>query len=135
MFDQVIENMRKATESTFQVQQEMFKKWVALWPGTPPSTNGGGEQMLKFQKRWMEVVGEQVRKQRETLEAQFNAGLRNLEEAFRLAEAKDPDELRAKTLELWQKTFDCLRQGYEAQMRDFQTVVTKWTELMMKGAA
>jgi hypothetical protein len=135
MFDEVFENLRKATDSTIQAQQELFKKWVSLWPGVPTSPAAWGEPVHKLQKKWAEIVGELVKKQREALEAQFSAGLRNIEEAFHLAEAKDPEELRAKTVELWQKTFDCLRQSYEAQVRDFQAAVTKWTELMTKGAA
>jgi hypothetical protein len=83
----------------------------------------------------MEIVGELLKKRNETLEAQFGAGLRNIEEAFHLAEAKDPEELRAKTIELWQKTFDCLRQASEAQLRDFQYAIGKWAELMTRGVA
>jgi len=35
---------------------------------------------------------------------------------------------------LWQKAFDGQRQLYEAQLRDFQAAVAKWTELATKGA-
>src|SRR5262249_32460730 len=128
MFDQVYENLRKATESSIQMQQEMFKKWVGLWPGMPAFPGANGEQLGKFQKKWMEVAGELVKRQRETLEAQFSAGLRNIEAAFHLAEAKDPEELRAKTIELWQKAFECMQQAQEAQFRDFQAAAAKWTE-------
>jgi hypothetical protein len=138
MFDQVFENLRKATEASIQVQQDLFKKWVSLWPGVPgmPAVPAvGTEPFIKFQKKWTEFVGDVVKKQRETLETQFSAGLRNIEEAFHLADAKDPEELRAKTVELWQKSFECIRQLSDAQVRDFQAAVAKWTELMMKGAA
>jgi hypothetical protein len=135
MFDQVFDNVRKATEASVQMQQELFKKWVSLWPGVPASPTVGGEQVVKFQRKWAETVGELGRKQREFLEAQFHAGLRNIEEAFRLAEVKDPEQLRTRTLELWQKVFDGLRQGSETQLRDFQAAAIKWAELMVKGAA
>jgi hypothetical protein len=138
MFDQVFENMRKATEMSIQMQQEMFKKWVSLWPGVPgmPTMPAvGAESFIKVQKKWTEFVGEVVKKQRETLETHFSAGLRNIEEAFRLADTKNPEELRAKTVELWQKSFECIRQLYDAQVRDFQAAVAKWTELVTKGAA
>jgi hypothetical protein len=133
MFEPVFENLRKATEATIQMQQEMFKKWVSLWPTVPPAPNFG--EPLKFQKKWMEVMGDLIKKQRETLEAQFSAGLKNIEEAFHLAEARDPEALRAKTIELWQKSFECLRQTYEAEVRAFQDAIGKWTELFVKGAA
>src|SRR5262249_54300419 len=113
MFDPVFESLRKATETTVQMQQEMFKKFASLWPGVPGSQPAWTEQMQKFQKKWNEVFEETLKKQRDALETQFRAGLRNIEEAFRLAEAKDFEELRTKTLELWQKTFDALKKTYE----------------------
>ncbi len=132
MFEQVFENLRKATEASIQMQQDLFKKWASLWPGMPTV---GGEPLSKFQKKWAEAVGELAKKQRETLETQFSAGLRNIEEAFHLPQAKDPEELRARAIELWQKSFECLRQFTEAQVRDFQSAVVKWSELVGKGAA
>lgn len=132
MFEQVFENLHKATDSTIQMQQELFKKWVSLWP-TLPVTSAVLDQPLKLQRKWQESVGELIKKQRETLETQFSAGLKGLEDAFHLAEAKNPEELRVKTVELWQKAFDCLRQTAEAQMCDFQGAVARWTELVTKG--
>ena len=134
MFDQAFDSLRKATESSIALQQEMFRKWMGLWPGIPVSTFQFSE-LQKFQKKWVDVVGELAKKKNESLEAQFKAGLQNIEEAFRLAEVKDPEVLRAKTVELWQKTFDYLRQTSETQLRDFQYAVSKWAELMTKGVA
>ena len=134
MFEQVFDNLRAISEANVHMQQELLKKWVAMWPGIPTMPNGGADQVMKAQKKWVEFMAELMKKQREIMEAQFSAGLKNIEEAFRLAEAKNPEELRAKTVELWQKIFDSMRQTYEAQMRDFQAAVVEWAELMMKGA-
>lgn len=135
MFEKVLENLQKATEATVQAQQEMFQKWTSLWPAVSPSPSTWAEQVQNFQKKWNQVVTELLKKQRESLEAQFNAGMRNLEETFRLAEAKNPEELRAKTLELWSKSFDYLRQTAEAQLREFRVTMEKWTEIVTKKEA
>jgi hypothetical protein len=135
MFEHVFENLRKATESTVQVQQEMFRKWASLWPGVSPAPSPWSNDVKEFQKKWSETVAELLKKQRESLETQFSAGLKNIEEAFHLTKAEDPEEFRAKTLELWRKSFDHLRQASEAQLRDFQAAVEKWTELMAKKNA
>lgn len=135
MFEQVFDNLRTATETSMRLQQEAFKKWVTLWPGMPAPGNGAGEKIARFQKEWAEFVTGLIKKQRETLEAQFSAGMKTIEEAFKLGEVKAPEEMRAKTVELWQKSFDCMRQLYEAQIRDFQEAMVKWTELIVKGAA
>jgi len=132
MFELVFESMRKASESAVGLQQEMFRKWFGQWPTMSPPVFG---EPMKFPKKWVDLVGELIKKQQQSVQAQFSVGLRYIEEAFRLGEAKNPEELRAKTIELWQKMFDCLRQTYEAQARDFQTAMAKCTELLTKGAA
>jgi hypothetical protein len=133
MFEKVFENLRKATEASVQAQQEIFQKWVRLWPGVPASPYAWGEKFQNVQKKWNQIVAEQVKRQREMLEAQFSAGLRNIEESFRLAEDKDPEEFRAKTLELWSKSFDYLRQTAEAQLREFQAAMEKWVDILTKN--
>jgi len=148
MFDPIFDSMRKAVETNVQFQHDLFKRWAALWTGMPgvpgvpampampgvPGVGSWAEQAQKFQKKWAEVVTEVTRQQRETLEEQLAAGMKQIEQAFHLAEIKDVDTLRTKTLELWQKTFLLLQQANEAQVRNFQTAVGKWTELMAPTA-
>ena len=133
MFEPVFESLRKATDATVQMQQELFSKWTTMFPALPMVP--AAYEPLKFQKRCVEVAAELTQKQRESLEAQFNTGVKTIAEAFRLCEAKDPEELRTRTVELWQKSFDSLRQIYDAQAKDFQTAVVKWGELVTKRAA
>jgi hypothetical protein len=133
MFEQVFENLRSATESSIQLQQEVFNKWIGIWSGLPVAPNGA-ERLQRAQKQWLEFVSGLFKKHRETLETQFSAGLNNIEDAFHLADVKDPKELRTKTIEFWQKSIDCMRQTYEAQIRDFQAAAVKWTELVLKVA-
>ncbi len=134
MFDQVLDNLRKATEMGLQMQQEMLRKWTGAWPGLPVANNlVWTEQVQKFQKNWNETINDMLRQQRQNLESQLEAGMKNLDEAFKLTEAKSPEEVRTKTLELWRKTFESLRQTFETQMKDFQAAVQKWTEMVSKG--
>src|SRR5262249_8354232 len=135
MFELVFDSLKKATEVSLQTQQEALRKWAGLWPGAPLAPGPFAEQTQKFQKKWAEFYEEVLKKQRGVLAAQFQAGLMYIEEGFRLAETKDPAELRAKTIELWQKVFETLHQTFEAQVRDFQGLAGRWTELVAKGAA
>ena len=59
----------------------------------------------------------------------------NLEASFKLAEAKEFEELRTKTMELWRKSLDCLKQTFDAQVGEFQAAADEWSELFGKGAA
>jgi hypothetical protein len=133
MFIPVMESMQKISASTAEIQQEMFKRWFGMWPAFPATPGFAapfGEQFQRFQKRWTETVGDLLRRQRETVEARFKAGQQNLERAFHVGEAKSPEELRAKTIEFWQKCIESVRQTSEAQIRDFQVAVEKCCELM-----
>ena len=96
MFDKVFESLRKATEETVRLQQEMVKKWVSLWPGAPNSPELFTGQVQQFQKRWTETVNEVLKKQRETAQVQFEVGLKNIDKAFQLYDVKSAEELRTK---------------------------------------
>lgn len=132
MFIQALESMGKVTGATVAMQQEIFKKWFGMWPaipGVPGFPAANTEQIEQIQKKWSEFVGDQLRRQREVFESQFKAGMENIEMAFKLGEAKTPEEMRAKTIELWQKCFDSLRQVSEAQIRETQAATEKWFAL------
>ncbi len=133
MFEQVFDSMRKIADANVQAQQEMFRRWAALWPGmAPPNVPVGSnftEQAQRFQKKWAAAVSELIDRQGKTTQEQFAAGLAQIEQTFKLAEVKDVEVLRARTLELWQKSFTLLRQSFEAQVHDFQAAVAKWAEL------
>jgi len=135
MFEPVFDNLKKVTETTLRMQQDMCEKWVSLWPGVKANPGAFAEPAQKFQKKLAEYCEESLKKQRETLEVQFKAGLKNIEDAFRLAEAKSPEELRTKTTELWQKIIETLRHASEVQMRELQSFAGLWTDLVTKGAA
>jgi hypothetical protein len=134
MFSQVYENFRRATEATLQMQQEMFKTWINLWPVTPASPTFWGEQVQQFQKKWAEVFGEIVKKQRDLYGEQFKVGVQNLEKMFHLVEAKTPEEVKNQGIELWKKCFADMQQIYEAQLKGFQVATDKFTEFTTKCA-
>jgi hypothetical protein len=69
-------------------------------------------------------------KHRETLDAQYRTGIRIIEEAFRLGDAKDPEQLRKLTEELWRRSFESLRSVTEDQMRECQSMMQKWSDLV-----
>jgi hypothetical protein len=135
MFEQVVENLRKTTEATVGLQQEMFKRWFSLWPGVPtPGQPWGLEQFQHFQKQWGEVAQEAIKRQRDLAEAQFKAGQQTIEKAFQLGEVKTPEELRTRTIELWRQCFESLQGAHEAQMRAFMTGMEKWAEMFTRPA-
>jgi hypothetical protein len=124
MFAGAFETLRKATDWAVRTQQEMFEQWLRLWPVVVPLPAGLGDPLL-FRTQSAEAVGELLKKQREALEVQFRAGLRNIEETFHLGDAKDPEDLRTRIVAIWQRAFDCLRRTYEVQARDFRAATAR----------
>ena len=73
------------------------------------------EQLSDAQKKWGETVTDMLNKHRESLDAQYKAGIRTIEEAFKVGEAKDPQQFRRLTEELWKHGLESLRTVAEAQ--------------------
>ena len=130
MFEEAFENLRKATDVAIRTQQEVFKKCVELWPVMPLPVGLGVAR--KYRKESVEIVGELLKKQRESAEVQFSEGLRTVEEILHLAEVEDPEEFRTRVVDIWQKRYDSLRQAYGAQVNDFLNAAARGAELLTK---
>ena len=156
MFDMILENYRKATESTMKLQQDVLRTWTMQLPqmfgpqtfglpfmGGPASGSAGSSmpgaawlgQLSDAQKKWGETVTNMLNKHRESLDAQYKAGIRTIEEAFKVGEAKDPQQFRRLTEELWKHSFECLKTVAEAQTRDVQAAMQKFYEVASKSAS
>jgi hypothetical protein len=153
MFDLILENYRKAVESTMKLQQDVLRNWTTQWPqmfgahasglpfpgiAAPGSAMPGAawlEQLSELQKKWGDTVTEMLNKHRESLDAQYRAGIRTIEEAFKVGEAKDPEQFRRLTEELWKHSFECLKTVAEAQTRDVHSAMEKFYEVASKSAA
>jgi hypothetical protein len=139
MFDQVMDTFRKATESTLQLQQQMLQQWTQQWsqfPGVAPAPLAapGAEQVQAIQKQMSTAVTDLLKKHRETLDAQYAAGIRTIEEAFRVGDAKDAAQFLRLTEEFWKHSFDCLKTLADDQLKGLQSATQKWLDAVSKGA-
>jgi hypothetical protein len=134
MFDQVFENLHKATESSVKMQQEMFQKWVSGFPTAVPSMPNPMDAMSDWRKKWEEASADMLKRQKELVDQNFEAGLKSLEDIFSVADSKSPEEYQEKVMELYRKSFESLRQLSEAQMNEFRAAADKWTELVQTSA-
>lgn len=143
MFDQILDTYRRAAESTMQLQQNMLRGWVQQqWPqmfmGMPTLGNPGAvwlEHVHAMQHKWSETVTAMLNQHREMLDAQYKAGIKTIEDAFKLGEAKDVEQFRKLTEELWKHSFEALKTVTEDQTKEFQAAMKKWFELVTEGAA
>ena len=125
MLDQMMDGFRKATESSLQIQQEVFKQWTQQWMSAQPNMNGGSAEWTRtIQKRWMELTVEMLHKHRAALDAMFASGIQAIEQSFSITDAKSSEDYRRIVDELWRKLFDTLKGQLENQFRDVQ----RWSE-------
>lgn len=138
MFEQILDTYRKAAESTLKLQQEMLRSWTQQGSQTFAIPTPGvvrAEEVHTAQKKWTETITDMLNKHRETLDAQYRAGIRTIEDAFRVAEAKDPEQLRKLTEALWRQSFEGLKTTIETQMRDFQAAAQKRIEVVSEAVS
>lgn len=129
MFEQVFENLQKATESSVKMQQEAFQKWLEAFPGGSPTTlpTGLGSQ---WQKNWEELTASMLQQQKEMVDRNYEAGIKALDDIFAVSESKSPQEFQQKVTELYRKSFESLRHLSEAQLNEFKSAAEKWMDLV-----
>lgn len=136
MFDQLFESFRKASESSLQAQQEMFKQWMQQWPVSPAAGTGASPEWANnLQKRWLESTKETLTRHREVLDSTYRSGIQVIEQTFRVTDAKSPDEYRTLVEDLWRKLSETFKQQSEAQVREFQKAAERWLDVAQRGQA
>ena len=139
MFDQLIDGVRKASESSLQMQQEMFKQWTRLFSG--PATEAANTQAARIGvARFAEALGRAGRRDVEDTSRGHRHDLQVRHPDHRAdrsawAEARSPDDYRRMVEDLWRKLFDLQKEQSESQFRDFQTFYEKSAALVQDARA
>ena len=129
--DQIFESFRRASVSSLQMQQEMFKQWTQEWPSAPMNVVGVSmDWVQKFHKRWFEFTGESLNRQRELLDSMYKSLIQVVEQASRLSESKTPEDYKRTSEELRHKMFDTFKEQSDAQFREFQKSAEKWFDVI-----
>jgi hypothetical protein len=131
--DQMFESFRKASVSSLQMQQEMFKQWTQQWPWPMSATGGSVDWAQRLQSRWVEFTSEMLTRHRESLDTMYKLAMQMLEQSSRLSESKSPEEYTRGMDEVRTKMFETFKEQSDAQMREFQKTAEKWFELISKG--
>ena len=129
--DQIFESFRRASVSSLQMQQEMFKQWTQEWPSAPMNVAGVSmDWVQKLHKRWFEFTGESLNRQRELLDSMYKSLIQVVEQASRLSESKTPEDYKRTSEELRHKMFDTFKEQSDAQFREFQKSAEKWFDVI-----
>ncbi len=129
MFEQVFENLQKATESSVKMQQQMFQQWMEALPSAKIGVPSTPDFVSQWIKKWEGLSTEMVQQQKELMDTNYEAGKKALEDLFHVGEAKTPQEYQEKVTELYRHSFDSLRKLTEAQVNEFKAAAEKWSKL------
>jgi DNA anti-recombination protein RmuC len=135
VYDQVLENMKKAAETGLKMQQDTIQQWATLWPGIPTPQTVWMDKIRDFQKQWNNAVSELANKHRATLDRQYQAAIDSLENALRAGESSNPEEFRQRTEQFFRKSLECMREATEAQLKENQEAMNKLADVFTKIGA
>ena len=75
------------------------------------------------QRKCAEAVADMLKRHQETLDEEYRAGIRAIDDAFRVGEAKDPAQFQRLSEELWRRNCEVLKTAVASQMHDVQSVM------------
>jgi len=138
MFEQIFDEYRKAVESSFKMQQELYRKWMNGWPVKPPDVAAADrpavkEQIRSYEKQWSETLAETMEKHREALNTQYKNGIEAIELAFRTTEARTSEQYWRLTQEIWRKSIDSYKTAFEAQSMYVSSLAQMWLDMVTRG--
>ena len=93
------------------------------------------EQLSTAQRKCAEAVADMLKRHQETLDEEYRAGIRAIDDAFRVGEARNPEQFQRLSEELWRRNCEVLKTAVASQMHDVQSVMQKWYEAVCSGAA
>jgi hypothetical protein len=136
-YEQVLDNMRQATESSLKMQRDALHQWAVMWPGFPslafPTPQSAWMEKLRdFHKQWSRTVSDLAHQHRSTLDRQYQAALESLDEALRASESSNPLELRTRSEHFLRKTLEGMREAFEVQLKEYQDAMNRIGELVAK---
>ena len=139
MFERIFDEYRQAVDSSFKMQQEMYRQWMNGWPIKPPDVTKPADrgaikdQIRCYQRKWSETLAETMEKNRELLNHQYKSGIDAIESAFRMTEARTPEECWRLTQEFWRKSIDSYKTTFESQSKYVKGLAEMWLEMVIRG--
>ncbi len=96
IFEEVFQNIRKASEANLKLQQEVFRQWTSLWPGMSTPQTVWTDKVRDLQTKLSSTISDLARKHREVVDKQYDAAIESLDSALRMSESTTPEEFRRR---------------------------------------
>jgi hypothetical protein len=129
MSEQIFDTYRKASESWFQTQQDLFRSATQgslFGPAFAPQ----GDWTHGARKRWLDLSVEIMNRHRESVDALYRSLIHAVEKASQIPEATSSQDYRRATEELWNGWFESVKNQSESQLRDARTFAEKSLDIV-----
>jgi hypothetical protein len=100
-----------------------------------PSATSWFDQKSKVQSEWAETMTDLVRKQKALVEARYEAGVKAMEDSFKLAKAKDPAEFKELAEAAFKRGLATAKELMESEIKQLQTSMERCWETAAKTAS
>lgn len=145
MSDQIFDTYRRASESWFQMQQDLFRSaaqgsffgptFFGSTLGGPASGPTAGHWPPEARKRWVDLVVEIMHRHRESMDALYRSVIHVVEKASQIPEAQSSEDARRATEDLWNGWLESVKNQSESQLRDARRFAEKSLEIVQGGQA
>jgi hypothetical protein len=138
MSGQIFDTYRKASESWFQMQQDLFRS-AAQGPFSGPAAWGptfgpaARPWPPEARKRWVDLMVEIMHRHRESVDALYRSVIHVVEKASQIPEAQSSEEARHATEDLWNSWLESVKNQSESQLRDARRFSEKSLEIVQGG--
>jgi 3-oxoacyl-[acyl-carrier protein] reductase len=85
LYGQVLQDVRKAADTSLKMQQEMLGNWSRFWPGLSGFQPTALNPIQKAQSSWTDSMFDLARNQWSLLDRQFDVAVESLESVFGIA--------------------------------------------------
>lgn len=135
MSEQIFDSYRKASESWFQMQQDLFRSAASGSLFGPTAGPTAGHWPPEARKRWVDLAVEIMHRHRESVDALYRSVIHAVEKASQIPEAQSPEQARRATEDLWNGWLESVKNQSESQLRDARRFTEKSLELVQGGQA
>ncbi len=134
-FEQAMESFKKTSEAVLNMQQEAIQQWTGMWPTAMAEQANPLKQFQEIQKRCGNTMTDLLKRHREVVDKQYDEAVAALEEAVRMGESHSPDEFRTRLEQLCRRSLELMRHASEAQLKEFQEALAKWSETVSSATS
>lgn len=124
MREEMFAELRRVSETSLQMQQDLFRNIGRQLSVSPSAASMSTEWARNLKNTWLGFVLDFLNEQRASLDSTYRSAIQIVDEAIRATQATSAEDYRHAVEEVSKKLFETFKGSSETQFKEFQ----KWTE-------